>query len=136
MPIENPAVDPYGPVQVTPIHEPGTRNQQTNLRVRSQTALALVRRILDLLVVDGLVAAAVVLARDVLGTLDEATVAGVAAGVADLLLGAVVVGHLVVLAGEGRGEISSTLGSWWLVSEIEYRELGWRELERSESVDG
>jgi hypothetical protein len=114
-----------------------TTQEPTNLRIRPQTALALVRRVLDLLVVDGLVAAAVVLARDVLGTLDEATVAGVAAGVADLLLGAVVVGHLVVLAGKGRGRLAvQWVVGGWLVSEIEYRELGWRELEKSGSVDG
>lgn len=43
-----------------------------------------------------LVAAAVILARDVLGALDETTIAGMAAGVADLLLGADLVRHLLV----------------------------------------
>jgi hypothetical protein len=82
--------------------------------------------------VDGLVAAAVVLARDVLGTLDEAAVAGVAAGVADLLLGAVVVGHLVVLAGEGRGRLAVqwVVGGWFLGSNIEALDgESWRSVE-------
>lgn len=52
------------------------------------------RAILDFLVVDLLVAAALVFPGDVLGALDEAAIAGVATGVADLFLGADVVGHL------------------------------------------
>ena len=53
------------------------------------------RRILNLLVLDGLVAATFILPGNMLGTLDEAAIAGVTAGVTDLFLGADVVGHLI-----------------------------------------